>query len=461
MMSATPLARKVSQDGGDAPEKRSLAAILRDHGPLSVADAVDITLDLCDELANVHANGIVHGGLGLNRVRVFWPRVPGRRVDIFKLEDDSAALALRASSAGAILVAPEQREGRAVDHRADIWAVGAILHWLIAGAPLGSERVPGTLAKLPRALSATLETCLADDPQRRPQSVDAIAEALGSFASSPPERFEQLAQRRVLVDDASCVRSDLPDVERVLGRLDDAALEREVLAASESQAQAALSERAAERLAFHSNANRTSAVFAKAAPSLSRLDEREAPDATSLSDLVDDQQDIETVVCSPPYMAGGSVSQAAPAPAAGTPSIAPVVLSPAAAAPPTPQFYRPAPTPSPQRARKLNPWMMAGVLAGALVSMALSVGLGVGAAGVGVRTLERVAARRLPSSPVAPVQATVELLTPSPAEDVGGEVIELPSSPEVTAPEPEAPSSAGTDEGAAPVSPSSLPDAKR
>src|SRR5690348_2874392 len=92
-------------------EKRSLAAILRDHGPLRVVDAVDLVLDLCDELANAHMNGVVHGDLGVHRVRTVWPRTPGQSVDIFALgETDTAAFEFRAS-AGGIMVAPEQRQG--------------------------------------------------------------------------------------------------------------------------------------------------------------------------------------------------------------------------------------------------------------------------------------------------------------------------------------------------------------
>src|SRR5262249_30722810 len=142
-----------SREKSGVGEKRSLASLLRDHGPLSVMDAVDVVLDVCDELSNAHANGVVHGDLGPHRVRTVWPRMPGQSVDIFALgEDDSAAFAFRTSSV-ALLVAPEQRDGRAVDARADVWAVGALLHWLIAALPPTMDPVARTLAgRAPRPL---------------------------------------------------------------------------------------------------------------------------------------------------------------------------------------------------------------------------------------------------------------------------------------------------------------------
>src|SRR5207248_2750217 len=119
-----------------------------------------------------------------------------------------------------------------VDVRADVWAVGAILHWLIAGVPPTTDPVARTLTNAPRALVATIASCLETDPDKRPQSIDEIAQTIGSFASSPPDRFEQLVRRRAALDHSKRARKDRSDLDRVLGRLDDAALDREVTAAS-------------------------------------------------------------------------------------------------------------------------------------------------------------------------------------------------------------------------------------
>ncbi|MFO0743144.1 MAG: hypothetical protein U0270_45145 [Labilithrix sp.] len=205
-------------------EKRSLAAIVRDAGRLCIQDSVDIVLDVCDELANAHANGIVHGDLGLHRVRTMWPRKGGDFVDIWALDaDDTGAIDFRAAFQAPAL-APEQRSGRVGDVRSDIWAVGAILHALIGGAPpMGKRPVREMLPGAPRALVSIVEQCLADDPEARPRSVDDVAGALASFASNSPERFQQLARRRI----ASLKAKHVPAKVTALSRLDDAALQRE------------------------------------------------------------------------------------------------------------------------------------------------------------------------------------------------------------------------------------------
>ncbi|MBX3230775.1 MAG: hypothetical protein KIT84_01050 [Labilithrix sp.] len=204
-------------------DKRSLAAIVRDAGKLCVADSVDILLDVCDELANAHANGIVHGDLGLHRVRTIWPRRAGDLVDIWALDaDDTGAIDFRAAFQAPAL-APEQRAGKIGDQRADIWALGAILHALVGGVPPCKRPVREVLAGAPRALITCVEACLSENPDERPRSVDDVAGALASFASNSAERFQALARRRI----ASLKAKHVNDKVGSLGRLDDLAVQRE------------------------------------------------------------------------------------------------------------------------------------------------------------------------------------------------------------------------------------------
>ncbi len=441
MMVATSSAgRQRSGAGEHASEKRSLASILRDHGPIPVTDAVDIALDVCDELANAHANGIVHGDLGMHRVRTHWPRVPGQRVDIFALgENDSAAFAFRASAVAG-LVAPEQRENRPVDRRVDVWAVGAMLHWMIAGAAPSSDPNERTLAKAPCTLVIAIEACLAIEPNERPRSVNELAEVIASFASSPPDRFEQLAQRRSRLADAKRVRSDLGDVESVLGRLDDAALQRELVAASTPPA--------LDRLAVavdRSTGSRSSAIFEK----------------THLTDLADDdQQDVETVLAQPRYVPGMAAEEALP-PVASPLSIAPVILSSELLAPPK-DAALPVEASAPLRdaPRSTRRRTVVGIIGAAF---ALSLGVG-----IGMRLVERALARQValsapPAAPVSPARAApapTDAVAAAPTPAAHDAVVTPASLPDArpAVASPIATSSAVAD--VRPVTPASLPDAK-
>ncbi|MBI2186927.1 MAG: serine/threonine-protein kinase [Acidobacteria bacterium] len=100
-------------------------------------------------------------------------------------------------------IAPEQARGQAVDHRADIFAFGAILYEMLTGrqafaAPtpvevLGAilEKEPPDLAagdsRVPPLLVRIVERCLEKDPAARFQSATDLAFALEALAGSSSE----------------------------------------------------------------------------------------------------------------------------------------------------------------------------------------------------------------------------------------------------------------------------------
>ena len=94
-------------------------------------------------------------------------------------------------------MAPEQMKGQPVDHRADIFALGAVLHEMVAGAPAFRRdsriaTVNAVLESDPPALPDTLSPairriiarCVEKDPDERFQSARDLAFALNPLSDT-------------------------------------------------------------------------------------------------------------------------------------------------------------------------------------------------------------------------------------------------------------------------------------
>ncbi|MBL8612727.1 MAG: serine/threonine protein kinase [Myxococcales bacterium] len=204
-----------------------LAQVVQRRGGLPVEEAVEYVLQVCEALAEAHGQGIVHRDLKPQNLFVTQrpDGTPSVKVLDFGISKAAADTGSNLTHTETVLgtplyMSPEQvRSLKNVDHRADIWAMGAILFELVAGGPLWSAPSPSALCAMivvdppptlrqrvpaaPPGLEAIVARCLMKDAGQRFQTVGELAEALRPFA---PERARFLVDRVQRVVQAVPVR---------------------------------------------------------------------------------------------------------------------------------------------------------------------------------------------------------------------------------------------------------------
>jgi Tol biopolymer transport system component len=192
------------------------------RGPLPMDAVFRIGTEIAEALVEMHAHGIVHRDLkpanimltksgaqlldfGLARLGQSVDDGPADAGDISvpagPATADTAGLTSRAGTLA--YMAPEQIRGGHVDHRADLFAFGAILYEMLSGAKafIGSdpaalaaavlEQEPSPIAAsigAPAGLEAALRKCLRKDPGERWQDASTLAAALRALASAHDTR---------------------------------------------------------------------------------------------------------------------------------------------------------------------------------------------------------------------------------------------------------------------------------
>jgi len=187
-----------------------LETMLERDGPLDVRCAIDFVLQACEAIAEAHALGIVHRDLKPSNLYVTQrpdgsPLVKVLDFGIAKTIETAAERPSMLTATGTTLgtpvyMSPEQiRDAKTADRRTDIWALGVVLHHLLAGEPpfvgdtlpslcaqiLTEPAIPlaSTRPDVPADLAAVVSRCLAKRAEDRFQDVGELAQALAPFAS--------------------------------------------------------------------------------------------------------------------------------------------------------------------------------------------------------------------------------------------------------------------------------------
>jgi serine/threonine-protein kinase len=191
----------------EALEGTSVGAVLRTEGPLGVGRALSILEQVGRALGAAHARGVVHRDLKPDNVFVV-RREDGSELaklidfGISKLEQAGERL----TQAGTIIgtpeyMAPEQAAGAAVDHRADVYALGVMGYELLTGVlPFEGDTAIATLV--------AHQTRVVEPPSRKrvgiPPEVDALL--MRALAKRPEDRFDSMT---ALVAEVARIRAAL------------------------------------------------------------------------------------------------------------------------------------------------------------------------------------------------------------------------------------------------------------
>lgn len=183
-------------------EGETLSALVKRDGPMAPARAVAVVEQAARALGEAHAAGVVHRDLKPENLFVTHL---GGEADFIKVLDFGVAKVMAGeenpdlTSDNALLgtpafMSPEQIQGDPTDARSDVYALGAVLFYLLTGkkvfsAPTVSallvkhmhEAPPAPSSLAPAvgpALDALVLRCLAKEPADRPADGAKLAEAL-------------------------------------------------------------------------------------------------------------------------------------------------------------------------------------------------------------------------------------------------------------------------------------------
>ena len=167
------------------------------RGPLPLAEAVDIAIQMGEGLAAAHAGTVVHRDIKPSNVILTQSGV-AKIVDFGLARLASTGSTQSISTAGTIgYMSPEQTVGKFVDQRTDIWALGVVLTEMVTGKNPFSRETP----------AATIYAILNDPPLPMDEiPLDLLRVIYQALSKEPETRYQNC---REMVVDLKDVRSRL------------------------------------------------------------------------------------------------------------------------------------------------------------------------------------------------------------------------------------------------------------
>jgi eukaryotic-like serine/threonine-protein kinase len=183
------------------------------EGPLPIAEALAIAVQVASALAYAHERGVIHRDVKPHNVLL---TADGHaKLTDFGIArvDDAPAL----TNPGRVLgtgdyVAPEQAQGHPLDGRADIYALGALLYHCLTGVP------PYRGASFVEIAGQHLRAPVPEVQERCPEASDGVAAIVRrALAKRPDDRFADVGEMQLALEEELLVltRDDGSDTGEV------------------------------------------------------------------------------------------------------------------------------------------------------------------------------------------------------------------------------------------------------
>jgi serine/threonine-protein kinase len=179
---------------------KTLEKLIADGGPLPLAEALPIFVEVCIGMGYAHKKGIVHRDVKPPNIVVLDQGQAGSRVKIVdfgivKLSEDAGSNQ-QLTNIGEVCgspyyMSPEQCEASTIDARSDVYSLGCTLFEVLTGAPpFRGRNVVDTMLKHQSAVPATLQA--ASGGKAFPPMLEQVVAKM--LAKSPSDRYQTMEE---------------------------------------------------------------------------------------------------------------------------------------------------------------------------------------------------------------------------------------------------------------------------